>query len=216
MIIGTFVNARMLPARFIEANTGVLWNFSRLNQSYKSTKSPSLDSLSAICWQIPSSALMHGSIWLSQKMCPANPTKRMASSTPGQRLLQTPGKSLGAQTAAARTIIGGPKATRRRFTKQPRSRNSSDCTTKKRRAASSPSSAKGFTSSTVSLDLDLLSMWASPLRCLRTPVLEGVSLDSLLLDWMEILGAGDKQFPKARPKTKRQVQAAAGAAVDSR
>ena len=46
-------------------------------------------------------------------------------------------------TAAANTIIGGPNATRRRFTKLPSSMKSRNCTTKNNKAASSASTCTG-------------------------------------------------------------------------
>lgn len=84
MIIGTLVKALMLPAKFIDASTGVLLKSSLLNQSYKSARSPSLETLSSMCWQMPSLSSMQGSIRAIQKIWPANPTKRNASKAPGK------------------------------------------------------------------------------------------------------------------------------------
>lgn len=85
MIIGTWVNALMLPAKFIDASTGVLLRSSLLNQSYKSARSPSPETLSSMCWQMPSLSLMQGNIRAIQKIWPANPTRRKASKAPGMR-----------------------------------------------------------------------------------------------------------------------------------
>ena len=220
MIIGTSVKALMLPARFIDASTGLLRRSSLLNQSYRSARSPSFEILSAVCWQIPSWSLRHGNRWIIQRTWPEKPSNRTASKTAGNLLLQDDAKSFVPHSAAARTIMGGPNATRKRFTRHPRIRKSRDCITKNSKAASSPSCEYNFTSSTISLSCKVCSDVSSGRRCRSPPWPGAVPLDDAAgapFGCTDFLGRRlSKQLKKQRMKTKMQVRAAAGAAVDSR
>ena len=53
-----------------------------------------------------------------------------------QRCRQDHPKHMEGHMLANPSVMGGPKATRSRFTRQPRTRKSRNCTTKKSRAAS--------------------------------------------------------------------------------